>query len=342
LDTTLTVLQGTAVALPSGVVAAGSAVPQFGPDGTNFSYPATVSVPFTLASGQTTDGLMVVGVQPDGSLFVVDNIDLLIDSAHGILSFTAAATARYQPAWGPPTAICPPGTVLCGCCGSGKCIPAGQPCPVACSNMACPTDGGRNDGCCPAGEFFCGCGPVGKCQPVSQQCLVACPAQTTPPPLCCPPGEYLCADCAGNGKCVPDGQPCAVPQYCIGDAGVCPPPLVETKCGCIPPTAMCVPPDGGTLRCDPAAGTVPCPPPTVCINGTCQFGGGADGGQICGPNYPACPSGEVCLKNTCVPGGAADGGCPTSPKGDAGQLCGPCSTAAPCLSGQCVNGICQP
>ena len=194
LDTTLTVLQGTAVALPSGVVAAGSAVPQFGPDGTNFSYPATVSVPFTLASGQTTDGLMVVGVQPDGSLFVVDNIDLLIDSAHGILSFTAAATARYQPAWGPPTAICPPGTVLCGCCGSGKCIPAGQPCPVACSNMACPTDGGRNDGCCPAGEFFCGCGPVGKCQPVSQQCLVACPAQTTPPPLCCPPGEYLCAD----------------------------------------------------------------------------------------------------------------------------------------------------
>ncbi|HEX4620388.1 MAG TPA: hypothetical protein VH208_02375, partial [Myxococcaceae bacterium] len=65
-DTTLTVLQGAAISLPSGIVAAGSAIPQFGPDGAAFSYPATVSVPFTLASAQPPDGLMVVGVQPDG------------------------------------------------------------------------------------------------------------------------------------------------------------------------------------------------------------------------------------------------------------------------------------
>jgi hypothetical protein len=338
-DTTLTVLQGAAISLPSGVVSAGSAIPQFGPDATTFGFPATVSVPFTLASGQTTDGLMVVGVQPDGTVFLVDNIDLQIDSAHGIASFTVAANARFQPAWGPPN-VCPPGTELCGCCGSGKCIPAGQPCPVACSNMACPTDGGRHDGCCPAAEYFCGCDGIGKCQPIGEPCLFACPAQTTPP-VCCPPGEYLCG-CNGQGQCVPDGQPCpnATPNYCVGDAGVCPPPLVDTKCGCIPPTAMCVPPDGGTLHC--GAGTPVCPPPSVCINGTCQFGGGADGGQICGPNYPACPSGEICFKDTCVPGGAADGGCPPNATADAGTVCGPCDTTIPCRSGVCVNGICQP
>ena len=277
-DTAITIRVGQPLPLVDGMVSAG-AVAEFGPDGITFAYPATITLPYQLAAGAAVSDLAVWGVEADGTVLVVDNADLTIDVSTHTVAFAAAGFTRFGPASGRGGAPCPPGTFLCGCCGSGKCLAKTIACPLLCPAIAC-RGGGT---CCPAGEYFCGCGGDGICIPDDLACPLACPAATptpiTPNPTCCPAGEYFCG-CFGEGTCIPDNQVC--PATC---------PV-----------------------CDPGNPTAPpCPSNEICLNGKCVPVLGGDGGSpICDPNTP-CPSGETCCgccgRGICLPAGQA---CPVA------------------------------
>jgi hypothetical protein len=310
-DTTITIKAGNALPLSSDFVSAGP-VAQFGPDGLAFANPATITIPYQLPSGASESSLTVFGVESDGTVLVVDNGDLTIDSTHHTVAFAAAGFTSFGAASGTSaTAICPPGSVFCGCCGSGKCLPQGVACPLVCPEIACRHGGGGT--CCPAGEYFCGCGGQGNCIPDNEVCPLACPAQASgaatpaPNPTCCPAGEYFCG-CLGQGKCIPDNEAC---------------PAICPVCG---PTS---------------ANGQACPPNEVCLNGKCVPVFVADGGtHVCDPTTP-CAASETCCgccgKGICLPAGQA---CPIACPND---LCPPpnCDSASPV--NQCPNGgVCCP
>jgi hypothetical protein len=341
-DTTITITEGDTISVPSGASLVGP-VADFGPNGTAFSHPATITLPFQLAAGQSPADLGVVGVEGDGTVVVVDPSDVVVNASAGTLEFAAAGFTRFSAVHGGGSVLCPPGTALCGCCGSGRCLPAGVVCGIACPANLC--HGGGT--CCPAGQYFCGCGSTGTCIPDGDGCPLLCPAPAgtanggpNSNPTCCPPGEYLCG-CFGQGTCIPDNQACPA---------LCP-------------------------ACDPTNPAIPpCPVNEICLNGQCVPGGTADAGaNTCNPEMP-CPLGETCCgccgTGFCVPAGAAtcaiacpqnacpvprDGGtgCPC-PVGefDCGGTCvpdgylGPCpvSTSNACcpVDYQRCNGFCIP
>ncbi len=361
-DTTITLTVGNALTLVGGDQAAGPVV-DFGPDGTTFQYPPTVTLPVSIPSGRSDSELIVVGVESDGTTLVVGREDLTYDANKKTASFAVAGFTRFGVLVGVPP--CPTGTALCGCGGGGRCLDGRVVCPDICpgtsggsgtngtqgntgsngttggsgSTGTTGTSGGGS--CCPAGEYFCGCGNVGQCIPADQACMLECPLETDPPtPACCPSGEYFCG-CNGQGSCVPDTQACVLncPINTTGTTG-------GTNGGTNSTT--------GTTGQTGSTGTNGCPSgETQCCDGQCVPSGSAcpqvcpepDGGPM------TCPTGETICCNQCIPQGEA---CPAlcpSTNGTTGTTGSNGSTGATGSSGstgcsagetQCCDGSCVP
>ena len=328
-DTEITVAEIQALTLPSGARAVGPGA-EFGPPAAIFSHPATIVVPYVLASGEAVDGLAIQGLDSDGKTIHVSAGDLIIDPKAKTIGFSAARLIKYQPIWAPPSAgLCPPGEALCGCCGNGKCQPAGQPCPAIACPSSCAVDAGTGGGggggsCCPAGETFCGCGNVGSCIPAGQACPLLCPVgPPSPAATCCGPGKYLCG-CGGQGTCISNTQAC--PLLCP----VCAPGTAPSPCGCLPPGAVCQcgpnQPSTAPCQCNPtAAGTTPNGP--VCV---------VDGGSPCpNPTDKLTPCGCLPPGAICAPPPPPVDGGMISSDGGTGSACAP--TQQRCCNGQCVG-----
>jgi hypothetical protein len=209
----------------------------------------------------------------------------------------------------PPPTCCGPGTYLCGCGGTGICIPDDQACPLACP-VCDPTTTPTPCGCLPPGAA-CGCDPT---QPSTVPCQ-------------CDPTTAVSND--GN-----TGGPAII---CSVDGGsVCPAGEYLSPCGCIPEGAICAPPpqDGGVV-CGTATGA-----PTCCDgqcpgpNGVCPQVCFADGGT-------GTVDGGVCPFGTarCYPGGPCQPSGLSCPAPDAGSTTGSCPAGELRCPG---STVCQP
>jgi Cys-rich repeat protein len=340
----------------------------WGPAGTVFSKPVTMTLPFKLPSGATSTQLFVDVWEENGQHTTVPHWKIQkIESKSGLLTFAVNGFTTFQA-----------GTESSTACRSDTDCQSGQ----VCINGACEDaqDGGPADGgvicICPSGEY---CDSNGNCQPDPNQCgsnsdcqagqvciggfcEVACASNSD-----CPNGGVclngVCSACTDpvNG-CADGGVPscrsnsdCPVGEYCDPTTNTC---QGAVDAGCYDANGN--PCDGGTacgLQNQPCCSNGGCAQGLTCDSstGVCEA---SDGGIACDPNR-GCPSGYVCDANgTCQPvdGGQPDGGC-----GDPGNPCdggspdgGPSDAGVACVAGTnclngtecgaggtCVNGTCQ-
>ncbi len=117
-DTTLTLeLGSTDIADdPSGPVAV------WGPSGTTFATPATLSLPFTLPADATTSELEVEVLEDNGTRITLPNSALVIDTTNRLVRFSVSGFTRFQPKRHRPctsNAKCNSGQF----CLAGDCVP---------------------------------------------------------------------------------------------------------------------------------------------------------------------------------------------------------------------------
>ncbi|HUB05983.1 MAG TPA: hypothetical protein VMB50_03235 [Myxococcales bacterium] len=366
-DTTVTITEGVDISsqLPSGDSLASAAVAEFGPSGTAFSLPVTVTLPY---SAGTTSDLEVVAVEDDGTTLVVSNADLTLDTQNNLAKFTVAGFTRFAVVHGVHTP-CPANDTLCGCNGGGKCVPPGTVCPAICpvttggngggsgGTSAGSSGGSGGSSCCPAGDYFCGCNGSGTCVPDNVMCELNCPFQSgaggtsggsgasAPPPsagtppaaVCCPPGDYFCG-CNGQGSCVSDNQAC--PALCPatsggnGGSGSGGTTSGGSGGGCCP---------GGDYWCGCPGETGSCVPDGQSCVIACPAQPSTGGATTTPPSIDCCPAGEFfCGCNgvgQCLPSGeACPLACPTTGGGSGGNGCsGP---LPPCAYG--LQAVCLP
>ena len=312
-DTTITITEGLPVTLAGSTPTAAGPVAQFGPSGTVFAKPVSITLPFTLGAGQTSSMLGVVGVEADDQTnLVFGNADLTITAATSTLSFAASGFTRFGAILGAP--VCPASLRCC----DGQCSP-NDVCPDF-----CPT--------CPAGQSMCN----GQCIINTLPCHASADAGSS-----CPPGETLCCDRCSAGQVCPD--------FCVADGGAPICPFGQNLCcdHCLPSgidcPSVCPSVDGGllcpsgealcngvciidTVPCYVDAGLV-CPPGQVPCNGGCIVNtlvciSYADAGSVC-------PSGEVPCCGQCIAGQVCNEACAI----DAGLVCPP--GEVPC-NGSCI------
>lgn len=271
---------------PTGAVAAGPVV-EFGPDGTTFAQPASITIPLQLPEGDETWHVSVEAVESNGMSLNLPG-DVSYDQKS--VAFQASGFTRFgaidsSPDGGTtdggqdagPTCSCPviEGTACTGT-GPGPCF-----CP-----LDVPCDGGPGP-TIDAGPPVCSCPEI-----PSDACL-----GTGPGPCFCPVAE----PCDGGTDAGTDGGvQCTDDSDCPVEFDVC----IQGQCVAEP---CCTVPDGGQ-QCATAADCGGCP--WVCSDGMCEattIDCPADGGPA-----PEDAGPVVC-------------GCPAVPSGcDAGVGPGPC------------------
>jgi hypothetical protein len=92
-DTRITIGLAEVSIAPVGVRSAGPAA-DLGPSGTLFKVPATVSLPFSLPTGATTDQLVVSALEASGARYRIAHADL--QSAGGLVSFAVSAFTVFE------------------------------------------------------------------------------------------------------------------------------------------------------------------------------------------------------------------------------------------------------
>jgi hypothetical protein len=365
VDTTITIAEGAAIAN----IASAGPVADFGPSGTAFSYPVTITLPYT--AGTVASTLTVVGVESDTSTLPsvsIGNADLTIDASANTLSFKAVSFTRYGAASG-SSQPCPLNETFCGCNGSGICIASGVACPAI-----CPADAGTGctgplppcafglqpvcqpngqwtcsgGGCCPAGQYLCGCGNgTGTCVPDNVACVVNCPAQPSNGSggacaCACPANDPTCTcDCDAGSPTV-DAGPAPVSVCC---------PANEYFCGCngqgsciaddqacpqvciadagVPPPASCCPSGQYFCGCGNGSGSCVADGTSCIVNCPNEPAGTAPAATCCPANEYFCGCGSV---GECIPDNTACPiACPVNPDGGVG-----CSCACPANDATCA------
>ena len=242
-------LGGTALASdghsPAGPVAI------FGPDGLEFSKPATLTLPLALATGQQPATVIIEGREGDGTRFVIphDRVEVAANEVrfriNGFTSFQPASSTSDPADAGTPCqsdSDCVQGEA----CTNGKCVVSSAGCH---SDSECASDERCSNGACVVRSGPChsdaDCAPGDACTSDG-----AC---VTPPPPCVAATDGGADSCANGMTCDPADHLC--------------------KCGGVtcddgtfgPPVEVCVHPQSGTefcaVTCDPrlanncAAGT---------------------------------------------------------------------------------------
>jgi hypothetical protein len=363
-DTTITIAEGAAI---SGGTSVGP-IADFGPSGTTFAYPVTITLPYT--AGTTTSTLTVVGVESDTSStpsLAIGNADLTIDASANTLSFTAAGFTRFGANAGPPA--CPPNETFCGCNGSGVCLLPGIGCPAICiadggiggssggSSGGASSSGGSSGGgggCCPAGQYLCGCGNgTGSCLPDTTACVVNCPAQPSGGAggcgCACPANSPTCTcDCDAGTMPPVDAGPapvsvcCPANEYfcgcngqgsCISDTQACPQVCIADA-GTPPPPSCC---PAGQYFCGCGNGSGSCVPDSqsCVVNCPNEPAGTAPAAVCCPANEYFCGCGSV---GSCIPDNSACPiACPANPDGGIGCSCA-CPDNQPDCACACDGG----
>lgn len=283
----------------------------WGPSGTKFAKPVTMTLPYKLAAGETADRLFVQVVEADGTRFAIDRTLLVVDETAKTVRFDVDGFTGFQPGTNTP------------CMSNNDCVMGQQVCvngvckPSGCTSMSCQCT--TNSQCaqgqvctngvcqaCTTSSCTGQCGTINQC-PMGQTCVNgmcalcmngAC-SNTCSPNTMCPNGGVCLNGVCQQPACGPNA-PCPMGQTCSSN-GTC----VSTQNGCGPMG-------------------VTCPTGQICVNGNCTTQS-----TMCGPNAP-CPMNQTCTPNGVCASCNAMTGCPQ------------CDAARPCASGQvCVNGTCQ-
>jgi len=336
-------LGGTRLAIPAGALAAdtritvgiideslvddeadmsGPAV-ELGPDGTQFSSPISLTIPYE--GVQDEDLVRVFVVQSDGTRTVVLPDAITFDAAAGTVTFAVSHFTRFQ--GGRSRRPCSHVRCPNGSCRRGRCIP-----PPACSDPAeCGPRPGIATEMCADGSIG---GFTGRCLPTAAPTMNgnACGWEIL---SCPPPNPTRCmSDRECNGGACVNGVCSSNPAQC-GAMECGPPPLA--------PNIMC--PDGMTIggptacfrHADGSCGYdfINCPGnPNACmIDRECSAGESCVNG-VCSNNNPtSCTATMQCPRGlNCDP---ASGQCvPPTPACMSDRECG--------ANASCVNGQCTP
>lgn len=320
-DTKLTIGLGPDTLMDADAQAVGPAI-EFGPSGTEFAAPVSITLPLTEALDATLARIYVR--HADGTREVLLPADITVDD--GTVRFRVDHFTAFQP--GRAGSAC--AHVSC---------PAGQ----QCQGGQCQNNGGNNSGPCQPAD----CGPAPGAPNYT------CPDGTIGGPVCersaagtCGWNFVTCPACTSDADCVA-GESCTAAGMCVANTGGS---CGNTTCGnseycCNPSCGICAPVGGSCTQ-------------QVC--GSTGGGGNPGGGPggTCSSDAD-CPSGELCTAaGLCAPGtrcgnsicGNSQYCCNSScsicaPLGASctQQLCSqPCSSNADCGAlGMCVNGFCQ-
>jgi len=316
-DTEITIAPTDA---PLSQTATGPAL-SFGPDGTQFNTPITITLP-TSAAG----AVQIFVRNADTTTELIPASQVTLDEITGRARFNVSHFTDFeaQEVACAADADCPAGNLcasgvceddcLDGCCAAAN---AGRQAAVSCGGGEC-----AGDATCPAGEMCWG----GWCAAVGNGNCVA--------DMDCAAGE-VCASgvcevgCGGPGRqmsgcCMSDAD-CATGEACV--ANLCEPAPTGCAADADCPTGEVCEPEGPS--CGPAMTCVAgCRGDAECSSGVC--------------NQPACL--------TCPCPGYCDiapGGCSSNADCAAGQLCAGgscaavCNVDADCATVEiCLNGIC--
>lgn len=288
--------------------AAGPAV-ELGPDGTQFSSPVRITLPFT--EDLDEDHVRVYVRHGDGTTEVIMPEAITLDLDNRRLSFEVDHFTTFHPGRGrgPCSHVnCPSGQ-----CRRGQCTGGGG----ACTAAECSPAPGAPNYTCPDGTIG---GPVcersasGVCGWNFVNCPTACNADSD-----CSSGEQcINGSCAVGSGVACGSNTCAAGEWCCNPScGICAPAgggCTEQFCGC-------------SADADCASGE-------RCVNGACVASGG---GEVCGNN--TCGAGQYCCNASC-------GMCAPLGVSCTQQACLPCGSDADCRSpaggqGTCVNGYCM-
>ena len=296
-NTTITLEIGSTPLMEADAKSAGT-VAIWGPAGTKFAAPVELTMPFTLAEGESIEDLFIQVREEDGARFTVEHSALTIDAANKLVRFSINGFTGFQPGTG---VACSPNQP----CAMGQACSNGQ-CKAACGGVVCGANTTCvNNQCQPTGM---GCGPQGQQCAMGQQCIngacviacggVVCGANTTCVMNQCKPNVAMCGP----------NQPCAMGQVCNNGAcvvacggAVCAPNTSCINNQCQPNMPMCSPNQPCAMgkqcvngACVTTCGGVVCGANTTCVNQQCQ-----PNGMICNPNSP-CPAGKQCSNGVCI------------------------------------------
>jgi PKD repeat protein len=95
-DTTITVALGLASIVGPGAEAAGP-VAVWGPPGTRFRAPATMTLPYRLPAGRSARGLFVQVLESDGKRVAIEQPALQVDAAQRLVRFPVQGFSAFQP-----------------------------------------------------------------------------------------------------------------------------------------------------------------------------------------------------------------------------------------------------
>jgi PKD repeat protein len=95
-DTTITVALGLASIVGFGAEVAGP-VAVWGPPGTRFRAPATMTLPYRLPAGRSTRGLFVLVLESDGKRYRIEQPALQVDAAQRLVRFPVKGFSAFQP-----------------------------------------------------------------------------------------------------------------------------------------------------------------------------------------------------------------------------------------------------
>ncbi len=320
-DTTITVAFQREAIAPTAEAA--GPVAEFGPAGTTFSTPATLTLPFKLAGTQKAANLYVQVLEDDGTKSTLTGT---VDAAKSLISVKVAHFTRYQ------AAVKPGCSADTGCaadeaCVDGVCKKKGVCTPGM--DRTCNADSVasalwghcEDNGTCTCRDGFV-LDAAGKCQKTACTADSACPAG-----LACVDGA-----CVKKTGCTP-----GMDQTCSGDDmasslwGRC---NAEGTCTCNAGFEV----EAASGKCQPVAcaAHADCAVGQLCVGGRCEYG--------CAPGQMICAGYCVDLQSNLSHCGACGNACVAGKVCWAGVCTGSvaCAADSDCLAGQaCVSGQCS-
>jgi hypothetical protein len=327
-------------------------VADFGPSGTRFTSPVTVTLPFDASGILDTDLLFVQEVEANGTTGRIDRPDLQILPSGKSLSFQITAFTQFEVALDPSCGNCPagsscaPGTHRCACTGGlYACTPSGPCIDLRVDSNNCGSCGNV----CPTG-YMCDIRHAGPVDDAGAVC--SCGAGTFGD--CADGCVDLATDSSNCGAC---GNVCPLGYTCVGAS------CANTCGGGLTPCASsggfsCVDLQSDPLNCGSCGNGCDFPGAAACVGRQCTCSDSsltacgracvdlATDPSNCGTCAKACPIGYACAGAQCVntcsagltPCASSSGFSCLDLQSDRNN-CGACHNS--CQAEHCSGGVCR-